>query len=596
MAPAKHTKTPDEVAAEFIEDVRRSRTRGGTPMAHLYTAEELKESWGKRSSNSVADSLDDGTHLDREPDEAIRQLKPADDSPPARLEQVEEFKGRDPAALLFHYKAHRTIARMHASQATVKLLWGPYGSGKTTGCIAELINLSRTRVPAMKDGVRRSRWAVIRASKPNLWRATVPAFLHFLPLELFGTFNKADLQVHYRFNDGYGDIEIDIDFIGLDRPEDAQKLRSTEFTGAYINEASEVREEIFLHLRTRVGRYPSRNQVPPTAKSVPGIIVMDTNPTDVDSWIHKIFFSLDKPPFFELFRQPGGLHPDAENLEFLPGGREYYTTQMEGAPEDWLKAFRDAEPSYISVGTAIFPQFRPQLHAAKPLHCSRATGIVVGMDFGRSPAAVFLQRDGFGRWSALEEIVTEDCSVLEFAGMLMPTIRRLNPDCKEVEFYGDPAGMAESQTRDENCFDILAGEGIDASPTDTNSPAIRFEAVRRVLKQLDDTGSPHLMVDPDGCPTLVRALSGAYQYKDNEYKAAKNRFSHVAEALQYGLLGAGEDIELTTSKGDFPNSAAQNRHVSPKPWGTNYPSNSRQPRPTHSQRRGWGGLQRRGGY
>ncbi|NIV46839.1 MAG: hypothetical protein GWN46_08530, partial [Gammaproteobacteria bacterium] len=44
--------------------------------------------------------------------------------------------------------------------------------------------------------------------------------------------------------------------------------------------------------------------------------------------------------------------------------------------------------------------------------------LVIGLDFGLTPAAAFLQRSQLGQWKAIDEIVTEDTSTVEFAKIL----------------------------------------------------------------------------------------------------------------------------------------------------------------------------------
>lgn len=533
---AKGQKSRDDLVDETLEKTRRARAAAGrgsqNELAYMFNDEDYQVEEDTTPADNFGDQLQKATDNH--------------DVQPINADEIDREGGV--AGLFFHYKAHPTIARFHESKAQVKCLWGPYGSGKTTGCIAEIVRIAREEMPPMRDGTRKSRWAVVRATKPNLERATLRSFETFLPARIFGEVIVSKMQAKYMFDDQDGRVEIEVDFIGLDNADDVHKLRSTEYTGAYINEASEVRESAFAHLRTRIGRYPSKSQMRNPNRRLPKVILIDTNPTDTDHWIFRGFWNEDKPPNWALFRQPGGLADDAENLEFLDGGRDYYTKDMAGNNEDFLKVFRDGEPGFVSLGTAVFPQFRQSLHANIPLMTSKMLPLIVGMDFGREPAAIFMQKDGMGRWNVLGEITTEDCSIVEFADMLMPYIRRNFEKVPSIEFYGDPAGMADSQTRDENCFDVLAGAGISAEPASTNSTAVRFEVVRRLLKRLGDKGEPFISFDVNKCPVLIKALAGGYCFKERELKPEKNPYSHPAEALQYGLMGGGEDVELTLDR------------------------------------------------
>ena len=110
---------------------------------------------------------------------------------------------------------------------------------------------------------------------------------------------------------------------------------------------------------------------------------------------------------------------------------------------------------------------------------------------------------------------------------------------------------------------MLAANGINASPAHTNDPTVRRDAVANLLTTLTITGEPALVISPT-CTVLVKGMSGRYRLKrlkvvgDERYqdKPDKNEFSHVCEALQYGVLGAGGDAQVLGndwgSDGDLP--------------------------------------------
>ena len=73
---------------------------------------------------------------------------------------------------------------------------------------------------------------------------------------------------------------------------------------------------------------------------------MDTNPPDEDSWIYHRFEVL-KPFNSEMFKQPSGLSPKAENLENLDGGRAYYENLAVGKSKDYIKVYIDGQYGYV---------------------------------------------------------------------------------------------------------------------------------------------------------------------------------------------------------------------------------------------------------
>ena len=115
----------------------------------------------------------------------------------------------------------------------------------------------------------------------------------------------------------FNDIDCEVLFRSLDRPEDIKKLLSLELTGAYINEAREVPKQVLDMLSSRVGRYPSPAQGGATWFG----IWMDTNPWHAGHWGARYFESAPAE-HARAFRQPGGRSVEAENVEHLPAGTD----------------------------------------------------------------------------------------------------------------------------------------------------------------------------------------------------------------------------------------------------------------------------------
>jgi hypothetical protein len=142
----------------------------------------------------------------------------------------------------------------------------------------------------------------------------------------------------------FDDVVSEILFRALDRPEDVKKLLSLELTGAWINEAREVPQSVCDLLQTRVGRYPSKAQ---GGASWFGIW-LDSNPWAKTHWGYKMFRA-PRPDGYELFEQPGGLDPLAENIENLPD--KYYERISLKKSSDWLKSYRDGQYPDADEGT-----------------------------------------------------------------------------------------------------------------------------------------------------------------------------------------------------------------------------------------------------
>jgi hypothetical protein len=455
-----------------------------------------------------------------------------------------------------------TLARFMESDAFMRFVVGPVGSGKSSVGINEIIRRG-CETPPCKDGVRRSRFVVVRNTYGELSDTTKKTFDQWVPNpSQICEFNKNDFaaQIRIRGQDGER-IHIEVLFRALDRPEHVKKLLSMELTGAYVNEVREVPKAVIDMLGNRVGRFPSRADV--TTKENPlgeywSGVWADSNPCDTDHWLYLLFENgdvleqeMDLPDGgklavrYELFKQPSGLSKEAENLPFIPVG--YYQRQMLGKDEDWINVYVRANWGFVREGKPVYPEFNDALHCRK-VTPNPALPILIGMDFGLTPAAVLAQRvPGSGQIQIFDELVAERLGAVAFGKELARKIRAEYPN-REVRGWGDPAGAADSQVDEETCFDAIAGAGIGLDPAPTNDPIRRVEAVKGLLTRLTPTGQPAMVIDPKAkvlrkgflggyCLARVK-VAGEERYHD---KPVKNAFSHIHDGCQYLCVGEGED-------------------------------------------------------
>lgn len=443
------------------------------------------------------------------------------------------------------YTATATAARFHADKSFVRCMLGPVGSGKSVAMIMEMLSRALQQEP--HNGARKSRHAIIRNSYPELKTTTLATFSDWIP---FAKVNyqppiKATIKIK-DIGDGTA-LEAEFLFLALDRPQDAKKLLSLELTTAFINEAREIPKDILDVLTGRVGRFPSQREGGATWSG----IVMDSNPPSTDSWIYRIFEE-EKSAGWMMYKQPGGLlekggnylpNPDAENIENLPGGYEYYLRQLSGKQPNWIKSYILGRYADNMDGKPIYPEWNDELHVSQgELRPIRGLPVYVGLDFGLTPAAAFAQVTPRGQLIVLDELVSEDMGIRTFAETLMlPLLSTKYKDCK-LEAFGDPAGVKRSDTDEKTVFQELLSLGIYAQPTETNSPLARWEAVRYWLNRMTD-GKPALQVD-SRCHNLRKGFNGGYRFKrlqtsGERYadKADKNEFSHLADSFQYLCQG-----------------------------------------------------------
>ncbi len=446
------------------------------------------------------------------------------------------------------YRAGPTLSRFHRSKALVRGVMGPRGSGKSTGMSCELFRRSCEQIPF--NGVRKTRHAIIRNTYRELEDTTIKTWLQWFPEEKFGKLNRGDMSQHIE-ND---DMEAEILFRALDRPGDIKKVLSLELTGAWINEAREVPRGIINGLIDAIGRYPPIVEGGPSWHG----LVMDSNPPDEDHWWYKLAEE-ERPVGWEFWRQPGGLiekdgkfipNLQAENLDNLLGHEQWYVTRAAGAPLDHIRVYYCSQYGFVLEGKSVYQEYHDALHAATEiLNPVPGLPIFIGLDFGLTPAGLFAQRLVNGRWHWFDELVTEDMGIQRFSELMKPKLNEYHGF--EFKIFGDPAGNIRSQTDEKTCYQILEANGIKATPTHSNDFTMRREAVAASLRRLID-GKPGLIISPK-CKIARKAMSGGYHFKRVQVAGEerfhdepnKDRFSHIAEAGQYAMLGGGEGDLLT---------------------------------------------------
>jgi hypothetical protein len=449
---------------------------------------------------------------------------------------------------------------------------GPVGSGKSVGCCIEVFRraLGQAKGP---DGIRKSRWAIIRNTNPQLRTTTIKTWLDWFPEDDWGKFTWS---VPYTHHIKKGDIDLEIIFLALDRPEDVKKLLSLELTGIWINEARELPKSIIDACTMRVGRFPSMRDGGATWTGV----IADTNAPEEDHWWpimagevpipdhipREQAKMLVTPDNWRFYTQPAGMeevrNDEGELEDYVPNKsaenqanmmKSYYPNLIQGKTKSWIDVYVMNRLGHIQDGKPVYPMFAPDVHVAKEeIPIAAGVPVYVGVDFGLTPSAVFGQKVR-GRWLLHSEIVAIDMGIVRFAEVMRNELATRFAAAGEVIIYGDPAGDFRAQTDESTPFHILRGAGLRAFPTHSNSVDLRLEAVSSQLTKMVE-GKPALLIDRR-CPTLIKGFESGYAYKRMEVsgeryadKPDKNMFSHVHDAAQYLFLGAGEGRALMNSQ------------------------------------------------
>lgn len=474
------------------------------------------------------------------------------------------------------------------SNARVRVIRGPIRSGTSSACCQEIWRRACEQEPEA-DGVRRTRWAVVRNTYPDLQQSAIKTWLSWFPEKAFGRFLQSKPMIH-KMNLKRG-IDCEVVFIALDKPDDVKKLRSTEWTGIWFNELEYIPRELFDEAESRVGYYPAVKDGGATWSGV----FADLNAPTEDNWLVRMTGEVPLPEDtpederaayqwpegWDYFVQPPGLveiygadgktvvdyeiNPKAENMNWIPkvNGRPLYIETIKGKSKRWIDSRIMNRITAPVDGSPVWPQFVLETHVAKQtLRYNPAYPLYVGIDFGRRPAAVFGQLIN-DRWVIIGELLGID----EGATIFAPRVRRwLFQNCPglfaandngsaedaissgRLRLYGDPKGQDKVQSDETTAYDIFRSFGLRVvpAPIPSNNIQTRIEAVAYILQTMRD-GMPRFLLS-SVCLTLKMGMAGGYHFKQGDaqrVEPVKDRYSNPCDALQYLVIGAGEGSAMT---------------------------------------------------
>lgn len=450
-----------------------------------------------------------------------------------------------------NYTAPKTGAAFMKSAAFGRLIAGPVGSGKTVCCVIELLRRAIGQAKAA-DGYRYTRFAIVRQTLKQLKDTVLKDCQQWL-LGL-GAWKVSEGVFHLEF----GDVRSEWVFIPLENAEDQARLLSMQLTGGWLSECIEMDYDVLGPLSGRLGRYPSGAQGTPTWFGW----IADTNfPTEMTPW-HK--FMEDPPLGIQVFKQPSGLSPEAENLNWLvqtdetiklpvgdprriAQGRKYYErfVQLYGDDSDWVRRYVNAEYGDDPSGAAVFKNtFRADFHIVPATLLIPGYPLLIGQDFGRNPWSLIAQMDHLGRLVVHQEVPATNVGLEKHVNQsLRPLLYSQKFMGYRVAAVGDPSGVAKGSIGEESCVEAMTRLGIPCFPAPTNDIEPRLRAVEALLGR-QTNGGPTLMISAEGCPHLCRAMRGGYRFLKSKAGALKTKpdkddkegYSHVADDLQYLAL------------------------------------------------------------
>lgn len=496
--------------------------------------------------------------------------------------------------LNINWKSPGPVAsRFMRSKVPYPIINGPIGSGKTTAAFMKAVDFARLQMPSrgktvnLGDGihrpVRKFKLATIRDTYRQLHKTTIPSWHKRFPADAGEWVGAADAPCRHRLQFMLPDGTV-MDFInefgaiGENSVEDF--MRGYEPTAFYLNELDLLSRDVFTYAKGRVGRYPDMSEGGPTWHG----IIADCNAPEFESWLHRDIF--EKSPEerlaegVELFIQPGGNEPGAENKANLPPG--YYETQSKGAPDWYRERMINNRAGYSRAGKPVHPEFKDHVHVAqRELPLIPGVPITIGVDPKTFPSAVFVQSvlTAVGRRRRVFDELQGDQNMgaRRFGRLVADYLHANYPYVKPALIKGvaDPSSTygADKEEGEETWLEIFsATSGIRVDPAPTNKIPMRREALKKPLGELIE-GEPAILVSPK-CKIVRTGLNTGFRYKKMNVSGAerfsedveKNNYADMCEALEYACLLDGADIEIVERKGYISENLANARSVGERNW------------------------------
>lgn len=430
-----------------------------------------------------------------------------------------------------------------------QLIVGPFGSGKSIACIMKILRLCATQ-NFSPDGIRRSRWAVVRNTNQQLTDTTLKSWREWIIEGRMGEWHEVRRTWVLKFND----IEAEIMFRALDKPEDKAKLLSMELTGAWVNEFREVPLDLMGDLYDRTRRFPNPKRVGSNWYGIIGDTNapveggdyykmfehgMDLSVTRYNSDYSRIVTTrpddrdVSEAPFTSVFWQPSGVSPVAENIKNMAPGYYEDMIRKPNTSPDGVNVSVHAKYATSLSGIAVFKNsYEPDIHESTTrLEFNPEVPLLAGMDFGRDPSLAFGQFNQKGQFQILRELCMNNMSLSRF----LPELKRFISyefGAPTLAICGDPAGDNNNGLVDATAYKMMrdAGYQMILPPNGrSNRLADRLSAVEYFLC----SRIPGMLIDPS-CELIIRAFRGGYKYKKDESPTpVKDQYSHPMDAVQY---------------------------------------------------------------
>jgi len=404
--------------------------------------------------------------------------------------------------------------RMILSDASVVVLIGPQGEGKTFGAIGKILHHAQ-RFPYKIRG------AIVRDRFTNIQTNTIPSIM------------KVCGEIVTFHNDGrlMRAPNIDLDLFGVEDLADMNRLQGSEYYIVWIEEPAPyfdagsigIREQVFDICYSRGGREEG-------AVSVIGVTM---NPASKSHWTYRRFI-LNPMPDMEVIRIPYGENPHLSQKE-RNRSKEIWANHP-----DMLARYVQGEFASVHIGEAVVPEFKESRNVSKSPLEPMDTLTFRLWDGGLHPACVFVQVTSRGQILILKTVRGANIGmkqlIEESVKPLMATKFHKIPEWRDIGdlHLRDPDPSDSSKSAAE-----VVEKSLNTYFEDGDMP---WESRRETLKEVFNMtvdGDPKLMVSCDD-DIMIEALGGGWHYRKSPSgtitdKPDKDEHSHPGDALSHGL-------------------------------------------------------------
>lgn len=407
------------------------------------------------------------------------------------------------------------------SRAEADLFSSRMGEGKSAGLCWAIFHHTRHNPGAIH--------ALIRDTWENLRDTTQKEFFEWFPPGVCGNYIASQKKFVWTL-DGMGKGEVQ--FLGMDDPDDASKLQSRPLAGFCMDEPSPaadsggIAEEIFDIAMSRLRQKGMNWYIAKLAQNNP----------DETHWTYRKFID----PGTEGYKAYQTDVP--ENTANLPD-RYYEKLRIQWAHRpDFQRRFIDGKYGFTPKGKQVTPEFAEDIHAAIGLVPVVNRGLTLLWDFGLNPTCIITQVTPLRHWYILESFVGDGIGVEELIeANVKPTLAQNYMEFMkhDVLHIGDPAGRSREQSSSERSAvksvkKQLGGRWKDG-PVKWEE---RIEPLKAVLRQMQG-GTGVVRIDKIKARDVYMALRGGWHFKVARNgivtpQPAKDIHSHPGDAMGYG--------------------------------------------------------------